>query len=575
MKVLRRSIAAACTSLLLLAPATNAQVPIAVADFSGHAIGSVVHTHLFESSGNRFISAEVAYSGASADSKSLSSSLIGELKRVLHPAQPGKFAYGRGSGFEIGFSKSTPVESSDMVLSGLAEVWAPGAEGPVTNQITLLSNDPLAHAALLRGEAQSDFSPQTCPLGKDLSRGLGYVADAQLVDLDTGPGSGSALEQPLIALDAPNPERAVSQSMSRTALVPQLAADGTVLGPNLGVMSETRQTIAPVTIFKGGGSQFTIEVLGEWVLRAVATGLQGGAYIHYGPAAASPETPVLRVLNSSGVPTNIITLQQWLGAEGLTVPLPGAGQIVIGEDPRAIGGDALSDPVVVGGTAAAAAVDVVRVELLNSESFEAVDLRIGHFEVAADAPAGGILCGLNVAKRANPESVSPGQEFTYFVTVTNPYDCILNNVKVVDTVSTTTGVTYSILSQTPPASSAATNVLTWLDVGPILPGASTELLVKVRVSPDSAGGLFTNHVLATSDCGLDTGQAIVNVNLRGEVTINLPKVSGPTQVLGEVFELPATGLLSEVLAVAAALLIAGGLIMLRMSRSRMAQKPGS
>ena len=38
----------------------------------------------------------------------------------------------------------------------------------------------------------------------------------------------------------------------------------------LGLQSETRQTIAPVTFFKGAPFQFTVELLGEWVLRAFA-----------------------------------------------------------------------------------------------------------------------------------------------------------------------------------------------------------------------------------------------------------------------------------------------------------------
>lgn len=57
----------------------------------------------------------------------------------------------------------------------------------------------------------------------------------------------------LLSTTALPPLREVSQSSSRTAIVP--GADG-----RLALMSETRQTIAPVTLFKGTAAQFTVEV---------------------------------------------------------------------------------------------------------------------------------------------------------------------------------------------------------------------------------------------------------------------------------------------------------------------------
>src|SRR5207253_1391741 len=75
-----------------------------------------------------------------------------------------------------------------------------------------------------------------------------------------------SMSQPVIALDTGTPtDRTVSQSRSFTYLRPN--GDGT-----FGLVSETHETIAPVTIAKGMAGGTTIEFLGEWVLRAVAAG---------------------------------------------------------------------------------------------------------------------------------------------------------------------------------------------------------------------------------------------------------------------------------------------------------------
>ncbi len=87
----------------------------------------------------------------------------------------------------------------------------------------------------------------------------------------------------------------------------------------LGLQSETRQTIAPVTLFKGTPFQFTIEVLGEWALRAVADGAAGGSSIHYGPLATR-RAPKPRSCGSStrkGEVLGQLTTQMLLGHDGL------------------------------------------------------------------------------------------------------------------------------------------------------------------------------------------------------------------------------------------------------------------
>ena len=147
-------------------------------------------------------------------------------------------------------------------------------------------------ADLLRSQSQSKAQPDGCVLGGDQSYGLGSVLNLTVLN-------------GLLTTSALPPTREVSQSATTTRIVP-----GSEPG-RLGLRSETRQTIAPVTFFRGTPAQFSVEVLGEWALRAIADGAKGS--VSYGPLAASPETPVLRVLGDHGQVLGQLTTQQLLG----------------------------------------------------------------------------------------------------------------------------------------------------------------------------------------------------------------------------------------------------------------------
>lgn len=547
--------------LVTVAVPAPAQVPFGQADFSGYATGTDLHADLLQSGDTRAENTEVAFSGASVDSRGLTTTIVNELERVVQPELGSKRAYGRGTGLEIGLGV-TPEDENQIILAGKAEASAPPPSDLVTEEIGPVPADPLAYASLLRGQAIANYrNDDTCPLGAPLSLGLGYAADVQLVDQAGSDEEEPTLEEPVVAADAPNPERAVSQSRSRTQLVPQTDATGKSLGPDLGLMSEVRETIAPVTFFKNTANEFTIEILGEWVLRAVATGEAKGAYVHYGPGEASPETPIIRIIQD-GEPDNILTFQDLFGEEGLVVEIPGVAELAIGEDPRAIGGNAESAPVTsANGTLAAAAVDVVRVKLLEQTddqgevTFRAAQVRLGHMEARAQVPVGGISCGIDITKNAEPSSVQPGEEFTYTVTAINPFSCTLTDVKVVDTITTTPGITFDILSTDPEADSIVGNTITWNDVGPIKPGESVQLRVRIRIGDDSAAGRFTNEAVVTSNCGIESAQGEIDVNVPvdGRVVIHLPTVD---VVLGRQPDiLPVTGGGNAATLIGAALLL--------------------
>lgn len=380
---------ATAAAFSLLVPFTSTVGAQSGGAASAFATGTVFHADLLSNAETRLVDTEVAFSGAVFDTSGLDDVRRNELGREFAPILPSKRAFGRGTGLEVGLGVA-PDTDNQLILSGRAEVSAPPNLAAVSREIGPVDLDPLAWADLLRAEAFAR-SDTPCVIGTDASRGLAYVTDVQLLDTASSEET-EGLEAPVVALDASDPARAVSQSRSRTVLVEQRDRDGRRLGDGFGIMSEVRETIAPVTLFAGTANAFTIEFFGEWVLQAVATGVDGGAYVHYGPGEVSPETPVLRLIDADGA-ENLITFQQLLGDDGLVIDVPGVAEIAIGEPPRAIGGAAGSSPTATSdGTRAAAAVDVVRVRALPGAPSELADLRVGHMETSAQVPSGGLDC---------------------------------------------------------------------------------------------------------------------------------------------------------------------------------------
>lgn len=448
LRVAGRSLAVSAISVLLLAlysvPTAAAAVPIATAEFSGFATGSITYLSLLGGSTttgasqetDSGLSTQVAFSGASVDSKGLDTPLRDEMRSLIQPGLSDKLAYARGHALDLslgsgdgggGILQGLDTGEKDALLGQEVTAAAPPSTNLRTDEVDLLDEaDPLAYARLLRAQAQAQSNPGTCLQDSDLAFGLGYVADAELLDLDSGGNgagdllggltgadnadSGANETGPLLTLNAPNPERATAQSSSRNRIVPQ--GEGS---SDFGLMSETRQTFDPVTLFRGTDQQVTIEVLGEWVLRAVATGLPGGASVHYGPEDESPDTPILSIIDDDGTKTEL-KFQDVFGDEGLTsedLGLEDSGiSLAVGEDLRAIGSDDARATLAPDGTLASAAVDVVRVKLGEGTGDDllgtnAVDLRIGHMEAKAQVPAGGIACAAAAAPAPQVLSEEP------------------------------------------------------------------------------------------------------------------------------------------------------------------------
>jgi uncharacterized repeat protein (TIGR01451 family) len=255
--------------------------------------------------------------------------------------------------------------------------------------------------------------------------------------------------------------------------------------------------------------------------------------MQYGPPDGTPgTTPILTIQAAGGVPF-IITAQQLVGGQGINIPL-GLINVTVATPPHALGGSATSTPVAsADGTSVSGEVDLVSITAPN-----VADLRVGHMEASATVPAGGILCQVDVSKEAQPDHVNPGDTFNYIIHVHNPHSCTLTGVKVVDTVTGTSGVRFSILGEDPKADTATSSTLTWNDIGPLPPGATKDLVVHMKVASNSGGGTFTEKANVTASCAIANaqGSSTISVPAAGSATIQLPTISG-----GAGRALPVTG----------------------------------
>lgn len=346
--------------------------------FAAHGSGATASVQLLRAGETQAVNVQVALAGQSVNSLGLGAPIVSELNFSVQPRLPETNAYGRGSGLEVGAGTPVPgiPDPNQVLVGGVAEAMAPPSSQLVAKQTGPVGLNGSASATFLRARAQATYHASGCVTGRPLS-----FAEAEAGGVQLGiPSVGTQL--PLLGLTLtsgdPDLNRNVSQTRSVSYLTPN--GDGT-----FGIASETRQTIAPVTLL---GGLLTIELLGEWVLRAIATGKPGGARVEYAPLGAEPTTPVLLV---NGSP---ITFQQLLRPEGLVIDLAPLAVLRVGAPARDIfgAGPARTDPT---GTAATGAVDVLQLTLLDLTALGlgVAEIRLGHMEAVAVVPTGGVTCG--------------------------------------------------------------------------------------------------------------------------------------------------------------------------------------
>lgn len=530
-----RLVAAAAALTAVVSPvggrAAQAQTAVTPA-YSATATGAVVHLDAVSAvpDGPRLADAEVAFSGATAGSTGLANPVVNEMDQVVQTARADKHSYGQGSGLQVGAGTSLPSDpgANPLILAGLAEADAAPTTPIVTEEVGPVPAAPLAYASLLRGQAAAAWSDRGCVLGQPLGFGRGYAEDVQLLDTGAEPGPDGQLASPLASVDTTADNGVESRSFSY--LVPN--GDGT-----FGLVSEVRQHIAPVTLFKGTENQITIEALGEFILRAVATGKPGGAKVMYAPdGGATPTTPILSITLPGQEPMTL-SFQDIFGEDGLDLPDNPLFDIAVAEKPRGIGdtADASEPSVSADGTSAAAAVDVARVMLLpglEASGLSTLDLRIGHMETSVTVPAGGIRCSIPVTKTATPDPVQAGQTFTWTITFPDPAadfptDCDLVDISVDDRTRVTEGsVRYEIVEASGGGVVDGNDHVTWSGLGPWHPGDPPIVLtITGRILPTSGAGRLENTANVTASLANCRGGAAGDA-LVGEGVIEGSAVTG-------------------------------------------------
>jgi hypothetical protein len=455
--------------------------------YAAFATGTVLHAGLVNSlAGLDFVSSTAAATSAPTTSPTNS-----ELGRVALPVLPAKGSYGQGVGLGLDVGLLPGLSTG---LFGNARAVAPPSTAPVEQEVAPISLPPLVHVSPFRAAAQALSSAGGCVLGSNLAFGRGEGADVSLAGQAALSGlTVGATGQPL------------SSSESRTVVIP-----GSDAG-RLGLMSETSQTLAPVTLLAGTAKQTTVELQGQWALRVAADGRTGS--VSYGPQGLAADRAAVVVRNAAGAVVGQATAGQMRLAGGLGVHLAvaGVGEIVVGEQPRARG---RTTPAPASGTSAEAAVDLVRIRLLGQ------DVRLGHMEAAVAVPPAGVTCpGLDVSMRPDATTVTPGSDFGVVVRVHNPNEGTVSGLTVASRLAADPGVAVGAV----PAGNGnvvAPNGAGFALTTPLGSGQSIELPGRVRVEPGSGPGRIR---LGASVSG-HYGAGPLAVPTAGDVAVDGPLV---------------------------------------------------
>jgi uncharacterized protein DUF11 len=416
-----------------------------------------------------------------------------EIGREAFPALVAGSSQGKALAAEIGPSDGQEEDSQLPLDPAVAK--APPSKAPVVEKNDL-EVPPALKTKALRAEASARAIKTGCVLGSDLALGLANADDTEVGDLKGDPKS----PQPFLSVNADEPPRAVSQSLSRARLVPNAGQAG-----RFGVLAETRQTVAPVTLFKGDKlRELTIEVAGEWILRSTADGSTGAVTLGV-EESNDDDRPLLRIISrdEKGKPvvTEIADIDELSNLDEGAIDFGPGLQLVLAEAPRGLRAATGTKPQATG-TLAAGAVDILRIQ--GSDDPEDAVARVGHMEAAVAVPGGGATCpGIGVAKRSSQSTVDAGRRFSWQLELSNPNDCILDQVKLVDTTQPSKGLVYTVVG-TSPAAKINGDTVTFEGIGPLSPGATKTLRIDVQVDPTSAAGRFTNQAVATGLCGSST-----------------------------------------------------------------------
>jgi len=551
----RARVAALTTAVLTVAaflaafttgPATAAQ-PVPTRGFSAYSTGSLEHVSALQPGTTRVVNVDAPLSGASVNSAGLGKAIQSETQAVVQPSLPAKSSYARTGAAEVGLGTdvSQLTDPNQIILSKLVEASAPPSQDVVKDQLVEIPADPLVYAKAAYEQASAK---NVCALGQPISYGENALANLQLLDAGAKNADGT-MSQPVISVTPTSDPRTANFTKSYTYLYPN--GDST-----FGVASVSHMTVAPITLFKGmGGNEVTIELLGTWTLRVEASGQAGGAKVTFNPEGNSGDI-ALRVI-VGGVVQGQLLLQDILGKAGVTIPANPLIQGTIATQPHAIGDDTKPAVALANGTSASAAVDILKLQVLNAApQLQGADIRVGHMEGAANAAAGGIDCPLPVSKTANVTSVTagPSGNVTYTITIPssiadfNDIACDLQNISADDTASVQApgGAVMNLTSadhngvidrkQVGPTV-GQTGHISWANLGNYKKGSPPIVItVNANVPSTSGAGVITNTVtvhasLVNCNGGAVGTEFVNNALINGKAaTINGSAIVGNANV---------------------------------------------
>jgi hypothetical protein len=560
--------------------------------FSGYSHGANVHADAVDTAakGPRVADVEATFSGSAVNSANLTE-VTNEMGVDIVPKPgtkapsvdpAGEQSYGKGSAVEVGLGVDIPVSDTNQIpLPAPAEAAANPAKrsdgkpvtnssvtGMIDNPLVEVPGDPVVYAKAAATHAAAVYNPLTCPIGQPLSYGRAHTARAQVLDAGKV-NADKSMGVPVVDAGASafGDNRAEADSRSFSYLVSN--GDGTY-----GLATETHMTFAPISLLQSDPAApppVVIEVLGEWVMRAVATGKPGGAKVTYsviGPST-DPDTPVIRVwlgaTKFTDVPAVEIKRKDLFGAAGVDIPGSPVIHVTLGEKERALQPN-LNDPKLAAaapalqaadGTKAAAAADVIRILGLDGGGgVHVAGLRVGHVEATATVPAGGIKCTFPVSKVADKDPVNAGEPFTWTISIPS-------NSHALDGLGCEI-VSMSAIDKTSVISGNPSFTLTGADNGGVISGTSPNYTItfpalgaykngdppKVvhingKIANTTAAGKIQDKVDVTATLGNCTGGGILTGTALADFLGSAKLVgTGSTVQGGGVATVLGTGLLS-------------------------------
>jgi LPXTG-motif cell wall-anchored protein len=568
------AVAAVAVTSVALVPGSPAAAAAAGGTVKGFSTADFVFLNALQTTSGTLGQLTIGQAAAGASTNTLTSTnALGEL--VLQSAHTGKNAFGHGAG--VSANLGSPPGGIPQIAQTLAEAVSPPPAHRRTVALTVPAA-PVATADVLPSTADANTTLNTgspsdfCPtIGGPISQGSGNIADAQVA-----PSASGAVAD----------EDSAAHVVSDQRLLPNGVAD------HFGLSSASTLSTTGVTLFKGvTGAEISIQVVAPVTLQAFAAGIAGKSKVAFGDNGS---VNVVKIVTSGG--TVLLTLNQLLGG-GADIDADGLLKIHIGLSP--------TSTVSADGTSVIAAADLVKITVVGAEApsqgtvggplapvlnpilgtvfstldqttvFQqidsalraagittAADFRLGHFESRAQVPAGGVECSIPVHKTATPDPVRVGHDFVYSITVDNPFNCVLNPVKLVDEITAEPGVTWHVVGTSPTASTVTDGLVTWNNIGPIAAKKSRTVTMTLHVPSDSAAGIFHNTAKATAECKGSGGvgnTAIGNgtITLTGQVKVRVPRAvsvaGGPLPQTGGNAALPlvALGLLAGGVGVAA------------------------